>query len=243
MQHFKTAVLALAGLLCTMPTVAAVAATPTSAAIARLANGANQFWARLFTSLGGRYRRPTVLDFDARIAGDTCDQTMALTGAFYCPRDQVIYLDQAFLAGLAADPASTADAERAFVVGHEIAHHVQFLMGTTQLVNEARSRSAPALAELTLTSLELQADCYTGLWLKSAGRLRLVAVPGNPTVILDRLAGLSAAWQTAQGKDVLMPDPLDTGSMEQRHRWFLRGYNSGRYTECDTFRAQATGTL
>jgi predicted metalloprotease len=201
---------------------------------------ANRFWAREFVALGGRYRKPELTWYSQQIS-DVCNLQGVLAGPFYCPISQRIYLDQAFLEQLAEHSGTTEPAVLGYVIAHEVAHHVQGIVGTTGLVEEARYNSTPELANRTLIRMELQADCYTGLWLRSAAKDGLIKPLSDLSVMLDGMWAFGREWQNKLPAGQIMPDPLDQGSAAQRLKWVRRGLDSGNFNDCDTFGVESTG--
>jgi uncharacterized protein len=159
----------------------------------------------------------------------------AAMGPFYCPGDEKLYIDLAFFRDLQTRFRAPGDFAQAYVIGHEVAHHVQKLTGTFQRMETARGRSKGEQNQ-TSVRMELQADCYAGVWGHHAGTL-------NQLESGDIAEGLNAA--TAIGDDRLqkqtqgrvIPESFTHGSSEQRVRWFQRGLQSGRPNDCDTFSA------
>lgn len=201
----------------------------------------NVFWSQYFVSLGGHYPAPVLNFFDGKIAG-VCDVQQAQTGPFYCAQPQTIYLDESFLQQALMhtgnDPAALA-----YVIGHQVAHHVQDLVGTTAAVNEARLRSSPALSMRTWMTAELQADCYAALWLQTLARRGQIHLT-DPSALLDAIAAVSREWQGRVHSGQMMPDPvLSYGTAAQRLDWFRRGLTGKGFPDCDTFGAESAGKL
>ena len=209
-----------------------------------LFSAANDFWSQEFSSLGGQYQPATLALFRQQVRG-ACDTQAALTGSFYCPADQRVYLDQTFLEQVAQRADGASDLALAYIIGHEIGHHVQYLSGTTALVEQARSRSAPALSARTWSTAELQADCYAGLWMRSAakrGRIQR-ATDASVAPALEAVTALSEQWSTHLAAGHTMADPFTRSAAAQRLKWFERGLDSGDAGACNTFRAAAAGQL
>jgi hypothetical protein len=200
-----------------------------------LLSDANGVWSQQFISLGTQYPAPDMTFFRQTIR-KACGSDSALTGTFYCPDERKIYFDQSI--------SVSDDAAIAYLVGHEVGHHVQSLLGTTALVAQARSRSSPAVSARTWMVAELQADCYAGIWLGSALK-RGVIHPGRPlSAVLDAVAALSQAANTHLPPGAQAPDPVLTyGTAPQRLAWLQRGIDGGSINQCDTFGAEASGKL
>ena len=157
-------------------------------------------------------------------------------GPFYCSADERVFIDLAFFDELQARLGAGGDFPRAYVVAHEVGHHVQNLLGISDRVQRLRQRVDEIEANQLSVRLELQADCFAGLWAHRADRVAGILEPG------DIAEGLNAA--SAIGDDTLqknagraiVPDAFTHGSAAQRQRWFGRGYETGRFDDCDTFK-------
>lgn len=208
-----------------------------------LLQAGNQFWSRQFTK-GGSYS-PAQIAFFSHDVRNVCGESAALSGPFYCPDDMTVYLDRGFLDQIAQRlSGDDADYALAYVVGHELGLHIQNLVGTTDLVQQARSNSAPALSARTWMTAELQADCYSGLWLRWAVGHHVVKAVADADAVLSAVGAVSASWQSHLASGEIMVDPLLTyGTPALRLKWFQRGLDSGRFNDCDTFSAEAAGKL
>jgi predicted metalloprotease len=224
------------------PPAAAASEDTLAPQINALLADSNAYWSRFFTALGGHYPPPTLMLFDHDLSG-VCSWQQAVIGPFYCPPPQVIYLDRGFLQAALKRTSGNGTAALAYVLAHEVAHHVQDLVGTTAAVDTARTRSTPALSARTWMVYELQADCYAGLWLQSAahdGRVQL----GDPAALLEGIAAVSHEWQGHVRPNEMVPDPvLSYGTAAQRLAWFQHGLNGKGFADCDTFSAEAAGKL
>ncbi|GMG86446.1 neutral zinc metallopeptidase [Biformimicrobium ophioploci] len=194
-------------------------------------------WGSLFKAAGSGYRAPTLVLYDDRVMS-ACGLNSAAVGPFYCPGDAKVYLDLDFLGEL-RKMGAPGDFAFAYVIAHEIGHHVQNLLGTSAKVQQMRMRADKATGNRLSVMLELQADCFAGVWAHHAQRQRQILEPG------DLEEGLRAA--TAVGDDTIMrrmgrgvmPDAFTHGSAEQRSFWFRKGLASGDVNQCDTFAAMA----
>lgn len=191
-------------------------------------------WGAIFDGAGGRYVPPELTLFDGAVAS-ACGYASSAAGPFYCPADSRVYLDTAFFEELAR-MGGPGDFAQAYVIGHEIGHHVQNLTGMAEQVRGAQASAAgDAEANSLQVAMELQADCYAGVWAWHANQRRQVLEPG------DVEEGLAAA--AAIGDDRLMqnagrrvtPDSFTHGSSVQRQQWLRRGLESGDPAACDTF--------
>ncbi|MGL6161343.1 KPN_02809 family neutral zinc metallopeptidase [Microbulbifer sp.] len=194
-------------------------------------------WDQLFQTAGLQYQPPKLVLYHDTVRS-ACGFNTAAVGPFYCPDDSKIYLDLDFLSDLKQLDAP-GDFAFGYVIAHEVGHHVQNQLGTTQKVQQARLQSDKATANRLSVMLELQADCFAGVWAYYANRDRQMLEPG------DLEEGLAAA--SAVGDDRLQkrtgravsPDAFTHGSAKQRVYWFKQGFNSGDVTKCNTFAALA----
>jgi len=197
-------------------------------------------WPALLEPLGVRYVEPRLVLFSDAVES-ACGFQESAVGPFYCPLDQRVYLDLTFFRELARQFGAPGDFAQAYVVAHEVGHHVQTLLGISERIHGMRRRMAPAEANALSVLQELQADCFAGIWAHHAQRQRQVLEQG------DIEEGLNAA--TAIGDDTLqrraggrvVPESFTHGSSAQRVRWFRRGFEQGTVEACDTFGAASRG--
>lgn len=194
-------------------------------------------WGKLFQTAGAQYRAPKLVLYNDAVRS-ACGLNSAAVGPFYCPSDAKVYLDLSFLGDL-KHLGAPGDFAFAYVIAHEVGHHVQNLLGTSQKVQQARMQSDTVTANRLSVMLELQADCFAGVWAYYAHRDRQMLESG------DLEEGLAAA--AAVGDDRLQkragravsPDSFTHGSAKQRVYWFKRGFESGDVRKCNTFAALA----
>jgi predicted metalloprotease len=187
-------------------------------------------WGEVFREHGQQYQ-PTVLSFYAQSGRSGCGAAQSAMGPFYCPLDKKIYLDTDFFNELRQRFGAPGDFAQAYVIAHEVGHHIQNLEGTLGQVNQAQRSAGTAEANAMQVKVELQADCYAGVWGKRTGLMEAG----------DMEEGLKAA--EAIGDDTLqrqagqrpMPDSFTHGSSEQRMAWLRRGLQTGDPASCDTF--------
>jgi predicted metalloprotease len=192
-------------------------------------------WSQVFAQEGQRYQRPASVVLYDQATGTGCGMGQSAMGPFYCPADQKVYLDLAFWQELETRFGAKGEAARAYVIAHEIGHHVQHLTGDTRRV-ERGSRGADSSA----VRLELQADCYAGVWVARAAAVSGGQVALDPADIEDGMRAAAAVGDDAiqkQSQGRVMPDAFTHGSSEQRVRWFRAGVQSGDPAACDTFKA------
>ncbi len=193
-------------------------------------------WGAYFQNMGKVYTRPKLVLFSGRTLSG-CGSASAASGPFYCPEDQKVYIDLSFYQQLATQFGAPGEFARAYVIAHEVGHHVQNLLGITDSADRAEQRAGRVGANQVSVHIELQADCFAGVWAQQANRARKVLEPGE----LEQ--GLAAA--SAVGDDTLqkrmqgtvVPDSFTHGTSAQRVRWFRRGFDSGKIENCDTFSA------
>lgn len=244
MIGYRCAAAITANLLLAAPGQNAVAVTPESAKqqSETLFGSVDQFWSQQVASLGGRYRPPKLAFFTKPVA-NVCEVQAPIAGPFYCPVNETVYLDQPFLLRLETLPENERQLAFGYVVAHEVAHHIQNVIGTTGMVEQARSRSTPELASRILLTMELQADCYAGLWARWAEPRGALRPPADPAATLNGVATIAQEWQRHLTAGQEMLDPLAHGSPGQRLTWFDRGRDTGGFGDCDTFGANAHGRL
>ncbi|HYB96029.1 MAG TPA: neutral zinc metallopeptidase [Vicinamibacterales bacterium] len=188
-------------------------------------------WKRIFASAGRQYQEPVLVLFEGSVRS-ACGGASAASGPFYCPADQKVYLDLSFFRELDQRFGAPGDFAAAYVIAHEVGHHVQQLLGTNRQVREAQQGNSRAGANALSVQLELQADCYAGVWGHHASRKNLLEDG-------DVEEGLRAA--AAIGDDRLTggrvsPESFTHGTSEQRAHWLRQGLSSGDVNRCDTFR-------
>lgn len=192
-----------------------------------------QVWGQLFQKAGFRYQAPALVLY-RDITPTACGTGQAAAGPFYCPGDNKLYLDLSFLSELKRMGAS-GDFALAYVIAHEVGHHIQTLEGTAEKVQAARARSSKVAGNRIQVAMELQADCYAGVWAHHAQKQRQILEQG------DLEEGMTAAasvgddhLQRMAGRRVV-PEGFTHGSSEQRQQWLLRGLKTGDVSQCDTF--------
>jgi len=191
-------------------------------------------WTQIFAEQGAEYSPPKLVMFSGNVSS-ACGYASSAAGPFYCPLDRKVYLDVSFFRELSTRFGAPGDFAAAYVIAHEVGHHVQTLLGISKQVREAKARASREEANLLQVRMELQADCYSGVWANRADRLSDYLESG------DIEEGLRAA--AAVGDDTIQrnagrrvtPESFTHGSSEQRQRWFTTGYRSGDMNACDTF--------
>src|SRR5210317_141993 len=193
-------------------------------------------WQALFRKQGGTYREPTLVLFSGRV-NSACGMATSAVGPFYCPGDQQLYIDLSFFHDLKARHGAPGDFAQAYVVAHEVGHHVQTLLGISQQVQQAgRGKSKAAVNALSVRQ-ELQADCFAGVWGHAANTQRQLLDPGDLEEALRAATAIGDDRLQREATGQVVPDSFTHGSSEQRVRWFREGFEGGDLAGCDTFAA------
>jgi len=195
-------------------------------------------WGEVFRQQGAVYREPTLVLFSGRV-NSACGLASAAVGPFYCPGDQKLYIDLSFFNDLSQRHGAPGDFAQAYVVAHEVGHHVQTLLGISQQVQAAgRGRSAAEANALSVRQ-ELQADCFAGLWGHAANQQRQLLDPGDLEEALRAATAIGDDRLQREAGGRVVPDSFTHGTSAQRVTWFRRGFESGQLAACDTFAADA----
>lgn len=195
-------------------------------------------WNELFRQAGKSYQEPQLVLFRQAVA-TACGTGSAQIGPFYCPADKKVYLDLSFFDELKSRHGAPGDFAQAYVIAHEIGHHVQTLIGISAKVHKAKKSLTQVEANRLSVKQELQADCYAGIWAHDANRSRQILEAGD---IEEGLAAASAIGDDRlqkQARGYVTPDSFTHGSSKQRVAWFRRGLSEGTLKACDTFAAGA----
>jgi uncharacterized protein len=190
-------------------------------------------WSKYFAAAGQRYTPPTLVLFTGQVAS-ACGSASAAAGPFYCPGDQMLYIDLGFFRQLADEFGAPGEFARAYVIAHEVGHHLQYLLGITEKSAQLGARQSAAGAKRVSVAVELQADCYAGVWAMQAQR---VIEPGELQQALQAAAAVGDDTLQRREQGRVVPETFTHGTAEQRQRWFQRGFDGGRLESCDTFAA------
>lgn len=194
-------------------------------------------WSKAFADSRIPYRDPKLVLYSG-VTSSACGGAQAAMGPFYCPNDQRIFLDTDFFRVMEQQLGSRGDFAKAYVIAHEVAHHVQNSLGTLEKVNAARARASQVESNALSVRVELQADCFAGVWARAVQDRFGTLEPGDVESAMDTAARIGDdALQRAQ-RGTVVPDSFTHGSSEQRQRWFYNGFNSGDPNDCDTFGAR-----
>jgi predicted metalloprotease len=192
-------------------------------------------WRRIFRENGSAYEDPRLVLFDDQVRS-ACGTASSAVGPFYCPADRTVYLDLAFFRELAQRFGAPGDFAQAYVVAHEVGHHVQTLLGTSSKVNAARSRLSEVEANEMSVRQELQADCYAGLWGHHANQREWLE-EGDVEEGLRAAAAIGDDRIQRRTQGYIVPESFTHGTSEQRQRWLMQGLKTGDIRQCDTFGA------
>jgi predicted metalloprotease len=192
-------------------------------------------WHKLFSEqLGSDYQEPKLVLFSGNDQSG-CGFASAATGPFYCPMDNSVYIDLSFYDQLSNQFGASGDFAMAYVVAHEVGHHVQNLMGTSDKVHQARERMSEAEANQLSVALELQADFYAGVWAYHAQKMKNILEPGDIEEALRAANAIGDDRLQMQSQGYVVPDAFTHGTSEQRMHWFKKGFDTGDIKQGDTF--------
>jgi predicted metalloprotease len=194
-------------------------------------------WSTLFKQYGQRYSDPKLVLFTGGIRS-ACGTAMSAMGPFYCPSDEKVYIDLSFYEELKDRFKAPGDFAQAYVIAHEIGHHVQKLLGIMDQVEAARQRMSEKQGNALQVRVELQADCFAGIWANKAQEMKNIIEPGDIDQALAAAAAIGDDRIQKQTQGYVVRDSFTHGSSEQRARWFRRGYETGNLDQCDTFNAK-----
>ncbi|MEZ2692203.1 neutral zinc metallopeptidase [Psychrobacter faecalis] len=208
-----------------------------------------EVWHQIFNEAGSTYKEPSLILFNGQVSS-ACGSASAATGPFYCPGDQTVYLDTSFFVemrqslGITGDEQGSGDSEnqgkagdfaQAYVISHEVGHHVQTLLGITQQVNEASRQVTRAQANRLSVMQELQADCFAGVWAQRNQERVQFLEAGDIDEAINAASQIGDDRLARAGGGAVVPDNFTHGTSQQRVQWFTRGLESGNVQACDTF--------
>lgn len=195
-----------------------------------------EVWTHEFSRRGATYQPPELVLFTGAVKS-ACGLTDAAVGPFYCPGDKRVYLDLDFFQTLEHRLGAGGDFARAYVVAHEVGHHVQNLIGVMGATTDARLRASPAEANAISVLVELQADCFAGVWARTAQEMFGSLEKGDIDEALNAASRIGDDVLQRQSQGYVVPDSFTHGSAAQRRGWFQRGFEMGQMESCDTFSA------
>jgi predicted metalloprotease len=207
--------------------------------IAAVVGNTEDTWKEIFAQSGKQYKPPRVRLF-SQITQSACGTAQSATGPFYCPNDQRIYMDTSFFREIEQRfrgcSGKACEFARAYVIAHEVGHHVQNSTGILQRAQRAQqSAGSRAAANAIQVRIELQADCYAGVWAKQSNTKYNFLEPGDIEAALQTAAAIGDDRLQRQARGTVVPDSFTHGSSAQRQRWFKTGFDQGKVSACDTF--------
>jgi predicted metalloprotease len=191
-------------------------------------------WGKVFSDGGRSYQRPTLVLFSGAVES-ACGFASAAVGPFYCPLDGKVYLDLSFFAELERQFGAPGDFAQAYVIAHEVGHHVQNLLGVSDKVRAGQQRAGQEEANELSVRLELQADCLAGVWANQAQSSTKLLEPGDLEEGLSAASAIGDDQMQRRGQGYTVPESWTHGSSEMRVRWLRRGLQSGKVQDCNTF--------
>lgn len=204
--------------------------------VATILGSTEDVWTDLFRQRGVAYEPPKLVLFSGA-AQSACGFAQSAVGPFYCPQDQKVYLDLSFFGDLKRRFNAPGDFAQAYVIAHEIGHHVQKLLGIAEQAERLGGRMGSQGSTGASVRMELQADCFAGVWGNHAQVQRNILEPGDVEEALNAAASIGDDRLQKQTRGEIVPESFTHGSSEQRVRWFKRGFESGDMRNCDTFAA------
>jgi predicted metalloprotease len=195
-------------------------------------------WTDIFQQVGKTYRKPKLVLYTGQVNTEGCGFASSAVGPFYCPGDEKVYLDLGFFDELRERFRAPGDFAQAYVIAHEIGHHVQNLLGRTRKVDAMRGRLDQKEMNALSVRLELQADFYAGVWAHHAQKMKQILDPGDIESALRAATAIGDDRLQQQSRGYVVPDSFTHGTSEQRVRWFRRGFETGDVKQGDTFDAE-----
>jgi predicted metalloprotease len=203
--------------------------------VSKVLGSTESVWGKVFQQSNSPYRAPTLVLYDGQVRS-ACGMGQAAMGPFYCAGDEKLYIDLAFFRDLKTRFGAPGDFAQAYVIAHEVGHHVQKISGTFQKMEAARGRASQAEQNQMSVRMELQADCYAGVWGHHAGTLNQLE-SGDVAEALNAATAIGDDRLQKQSQGRVVPESFTHGSSEQRVRWFKRGMETGQPKDCNTFLA------
>jgi predicted metalloprotease len=218
------------------PAQAGTTTDPQADFVAAVLGDTEDVWHAYFREhLGRDYQEPHLVLFTGAVQS-ACGFAQAATGPFYCPLDGKVYIDLQFYRELKERFSAPGDFAQAYVIAHEVGHHVQNLLGTSDKVHELEQRGSERQANELSVRLELQADCYAGVWANHAQKMKNILEPGDVEEALNAATAIGDDHLQMQSRGYVTPDSFTHGTSAQRVSWFKRGFEGGELQNCQTFR-------
>jgi predicted metalloprotease len=205
--------------------------------VSKVLGSTEDVWGRIFEQSASQYRPPTLVLYDGQVRS-ACGMGQSAMGPFYCPNDEKLYIDLSFYRDLRTRFHAPGDFAQAYVIAHEVGHHVQKLTGSFRKLEQAQGRVSQAEYNRISVRMELQADCYAGVWGHHAGTMKQLD-PGDLAEALAAATAIGDDRLQKQTQGRVVPESFTHGTSEQRVRWFKRGMDSGRPKDCDSFSTSA----
>jgi predicted metalloprotease len=202
--------------------------------VARVLGSTERVWDEIFRKMGREYQKPNLVLFSGYVQS-ACGMAQAAMGPFYCPLDRKVYIDLSFYQDMKSRLGAPGDFAQAYVIAHEIGHHIQNLFGIAEKVTQARMRAAEAEANQLSVRMELQADCLAGIWAKEADATKKILEEGDIEEGLNAAAQIGDDRLQKRSTGYVVPDAFTHGSSAQRVRWFKKGLQASDLRDCDTF--------
>lgn len=193
-------------------------------------------WHAIFRQMGKRYQEPKLVLFTGGVRSG-CGTAVSAMGPFYCPLDKKVYLDLSFYREMKTRFGASGDFAQAYVIAHEVGHHVQTLFGISRKVQDAKTKMSQRQSNALQVRMELQADCFAGVWAHNAERTKHILEPGDIEEGLNAASAIGDDNIQHRTQGHVVPDAFTHGSSKQRVRWFKRGLDTGDIHQCDTFTA------
>ena len=206
--------------------------------VAAVLGGTEDAWTPIFQQSGAQYQKPRLVLFRGAVP-TACGTGQSAMGPFYCPGDQKVYIDLSFYDTLKRQLGAPGDFAQAYVIAHEVGHHVQNLMGLTDQMEQARRRVSQREYNALSVRLELQADCFAGIWAHHNHKNNQIIEPGDIEEALRAAAAIGDDALQKKSQGMVVPDSFTHGTSEQRQRWFYKGLETGSVKACDTFNTRS----
>ena len=204
--------------------------------VSKVLGSTEDTWAQIFREHNASYRDPKLVLFSGATP-TACGTGQSAMGPFYCPLDQKVYLDTSFFRDLKERFRAPGEFAQAYVIAHEVGHHVQNLLGISDKVREAQQGVSQSRANALSVRLELQADCFAGVWGNRADAAKRIIEPGEVEQALTAATAIGDDRLQRQAQGRIVPESFTHGTSEQRVRWFKRGFETGDINQCNTFKA------
>jgi hypothetical protein len=202
--------------------------------VARVLGSTERVWSDIFQKLGRDYQEPNLVLFSGFVQS-ACGMAQSAMGPFYCPRDSKVYIDLSFYQDMKNKLGAPGDAAQAYVIAHEVGHHIQNQFGIAEKVQATRMRVSEEEGNALQVRMELQADCFAGIWVQEANQRNKILEEGDIEEVLNAAAAIGDDRLQKRSQGYVVPESFTHGSSEQRMRWFKQGMQATDIRQCDTF--------